>query len=178
MFIYYLSGGVLWASLNVFWWSSRIYATTGRMLFFLLCRIISEHYINIRKEIEMLKSRISLDVGLVSDRLTKLSHQHLSVCQCVDNLNQIFGLILLFEITCIFINEIIQTVYLLVALHIHSSDWLSISIILFWDTYFLVSFSIICSASYRIRNEVKKIIKLFTFLKINTSFISFIYTGK
>ena len=153
-FYAYINDGLLFATINLIGWSGRIYATTGQMLFYLLCRIISENYVNIRKEIEIIKNIIRLDVDFVSDRLTELAHQHLLVCQCVDKLNQCFGLILLIEITCIFVNEINAAMYLLVALYINSNDWLRITINLTWNIYALVNFSIICFSSNKITNEV------------------------
>ena len=150
--VYCLDDGWLWTTLNVLWWSSKIYATTGRMLFYLLCRIISENYVNIRKEIELIKSSVVLNVDVVSDRLTTLSHQHLLVCQCVDKLNESFGLILLIEITYIFINEINSAMYLLTT--IYTAYWLWLPICVLWNIYTTVNFTIICFASNGIKNEV------------------------
>lgn len=140
----------MWASFNVIGWSTKIYATTGRMLFHILCRIISENYINLRKEIELIKSSI-LDGDVVSDRLTKLAHQHLLICQCADKLNKSFGLILLIEITCIFINEINLAMYLLMSIYTDSNDWF---IMQSFVIYTFANFAIICFSSSQITNEV------------------------
>ena len=152
--VYCLDYGWLWILLNVLWWSSNIYATTGRMLFYLLCRIISENYVNIRKEIELLKNNIFVIEDFVSVRLSKLSHRHLLVCQCVDQLNESFGLILLIEITYIFINEISTAMYLLTT--IYTANWLWLPISLLWNIYNTVNFSIICFSSCRVKNEVRR----------------------
>lgn len=49
-FVFYERSSWSWTLLHIFWWASKIYATTTRALFYLLCKIVSEFYINIRKE--------------------------------------------------------------------------------------------------------------------------------
>lgn len=158
-FINSMPDGHLWALLNVLWWGSKIYATTGRMLFYLLCRITTENYINIKKEIDFL-SRVCLENECkiqfpgTTERLKKLSDKYALVYECVEQLNICFGHFLLFDITYIFVSEINSTMYLLSDLFSVSSDWLSISIIAMWNIYALVNFSIVCFSSHRIGNEV------------------------
>ena len=159
-FINSMLDGHLWALLNVCWWASKIYATTGRMLFYLLCWILSEDYINIKKEIDSLAhvfvvngSKIELFPAM-ADRLTKLANKYSLVYECVEQLNISFGHFLLFEITYIFVSQINSTMYMLSDLFSVSSDWLSILIIVVWNIYALINFSILCFSSHRIGNDV------------------------
>ena len=52
----------------VLWWMSDIYAATARILFYLLCRIISEYFLCMKKEIELMATN-EINNLLVSDRL-------------------------------------------------------------------------------------------------------------
>ena len=158
-FITIMPQGQLWALLNACWWASNIYATTGRILFYLLCTIISEHYINIKIELDSLAHNIASDnskiqFSAMADRLSKLADKYALVYECVEQLNISFGHFLLFDITCIFVNEINSTMYLLTDLYSVSSDWLSISIAAMWNIYGLINFSLLCFSSHRIGNDV------------------------
>lgn len=159
-FINSMPDGQLWALLNVFWWASKIYPTTGRILFYLLCRITSEHYVQIKNEIDSLTNTFPASdcyksqFPATSNRLKRLTYQHALVYECVELLNISFGHFLLFDITYIFISEINSTMYLLSEMFSESSDWLSISIIAIWNIYALINFSILCFSSHRTGNEV------------------------
>ena len=91
-FITIMPQGQLWALLNACWWASNIYATTGRILFYLLCTIISENYINIKIELDSLAHNIASDnskiqFSAMADRLSKLADKYALVYECVEQLN-------------------------------------------------------------------------------------------
>ena len=151
-----MSDGSLWALLNVFCLATQIWASTGRMLFYLLCKIVSGFYTNIRKDIDFIASDIPSEGA--ADRLTKLMNQHSLVYRCVEQLNVSFGHFLLIEITFIFVTEINTAMYILEALCAEPINWLhvlgNLSLIVYW----IVNFSIICLSSHQIENEVLKCI--------------------
>ena len=161
-FVFTLPNGRLWALLHVFWWATKIWATTGRMLFYLLCKIVANFYINIRKEVEFIASNnISSNGKLIpgcvaADRITKLANLHALVYQCVEQLNVHFGHFLLIEISFIFLTEINTAMYTLEALFSEPVNWLhalgNLTLVLYW----LLNFSIICISSYQIESEVIK----------------------
>ena len=146
-----MSNGRSSALLNFLWCASKIYATTGRMLYYLLCKIISEFYISMRKEIDFIANNIPpndsskiIFVSEISDTLTKLAnHNVLIAYRCV-------------EITYIFFAEINTAMYILEHLCSKSNNGLLIWILIMWLVYFLLNFSILCFSSHRIENEVFK----------------------
>ena len=159
-----MSNGRSSALLNFLWCASKIYATTGRMLYYLLCKIISEFYISMRKEIDFIANNIPpndsskiIFVSEISDTLTKLAnHNVLIAYRCVEQLNFCFGHFLFIEITYIFFAEINTAMYILEHLCSKSNNGLLIWILIMWLVYFLLNFSILCFSSHRIENVVFK----------------------
>ena len=149
-----------WITMMVLWWMSDIYAATARILFYLLCRIISEYFLCMKKEIELMATN-EINNLLVSDRLSKLADQHKSICRCVDKINKCFGLFLLIDIINIFFNEINFSVYIVTDLgSVEPIDWVSTISEVIWLIYSFGYFSIICFASDRIQKEVMSITQL------------------
>ena len=160
MFVDLRNDDLSWTSINILWFATNIYATTARMLFYFLCRILSDYYINIRKEIEHIAMN-ETNIFLVSDRLSKLADQHKSICRCVDKINKCFGLFLLIDIINIFFNEINFSVYIVTDLgSVEPIDWVSTISEVIWLIYSFGYFSIICFASDRIQKEVMCITQL------------------
>ena len=154
MFVDLRNDDLSWTTINILWFATNIYATTARMLFYFLCRILSDYYINIRKEIEHIAMN-ETNIFLVSDRLSKLADQHKLICRCVDKINKCFGLILLIDVINIFFKEINNSVYLVMEFgSAESIDWLSTAIVVSWILYSIVYFSIICLSSDQIQKEV------------------------
>lgn len=175
-FVFYERNSWSWTLLHIFWWTSKIYATTTRVLFYLLCNIISEFYKNIRKELELLaldiptgETRVCF-VSEMSHSLKKLAIRHAQIYRCVEQLNLSFGHFLFIEITLIFFAEINTAMYILDALCSMSKNWLFIFILVIWLIYWLLNFSILCFSSHRIENEVYNHINLNLNAELTTHF--------
>jgi len=137
--------------------ASKIYATTIRMLFYLLCSIVSEFYVNIRKGMELIASDVaSSDGSQICDRFTKLIDQHAFAYRCAEQLTDCFGHFLLIEVTYIFLAVINWAMFLLDTLCSEKRDWLMEVGHLVIMIYWIVNFSVICFACHRIEDEVLK----------------------
>ena len=74
--------------------ATKIYATTIRMLLYLLCTIVSEFYVNVRKGMELIASDIASsdsDSSQICVSFTKLIDQHAFAYRCAERLNDCFG---------------------------------------------------------------------------------------
>lgn len=162
-FVFTVPQGRLWALLHVFWWATKMWASTCRILFYLICKIISEFYISINQEIYFIANDTSSDGKnirdfVLADYLKKLRNQHALVYRCVAQLNVCFGHFLLIDITFIFLTEINTAMYTLEALFSEAIDWLHVLGNLPLMIYWIANFSIVCLSSHQIENEVSTFI--------------------
>ena len=136
---------------------NNIVATTGRVLFSILCLMIAEMYGTMKDTIVEISAVCNIESSVI--QLKKLRLQHAFVNVCVDQLNNTFGLILLFEIIFIFVGIINATTRFLIN---YSGDetlihWSHILLELFLFFYHIINFMTICYLSDYMSNQVQYI---------------------
>ena len=134
---------------------NNMVATTGRVLFSLLCLMIAEMYGAMKNRIDgILNSESNMESAVT--QLKKLKLQHAFVNVCVDQLNNTFGLILLFEIFFIFvgINNAATTFLINYSTDGSLIHWSHVLLELFLFFYHLINFTMICYFSDHMSNQV------------------------
>ena len=134
---------------------NNMVATTGRVLFSLLCLMIAEMYGAMKNRIDgILNSESNMESAVT--QLKKLKLQHAFVNVCVDQLNNTFGLILLFEIFFIFvgINNAATTFLINYSTDGRLIHWSHVLLELFLFFYHLINFTMICYFSDHMSNQV------------------------
>jgi hypothetical protein len=134
----------------------NVYASSGRILFSIICRLIADHFKMIEQRIECFvtenDSKSQVDRCL---NMKKLQHQHALVCRGVDAMNSSFGFILLFEIFFFFVSFTVNSMYFLVISINGGTEWIELIIIIGIFFCNLTSLSIICFSSNLLLSQVR-----------------------
>ena len=132
-----------------------VYASSCRILFSVLCRLIADHFKMIEQQMECLTTRNDGSQFDHSVYLKKLQHQHALVCRSVDHMNSSFGLFLLLDILYFFISFTVYAMYFLVfSINVNSHQWGESMIIIAGFFYNLTSLAITCFSSNLILKQV------------------------
>lgn len=133
----------------------NVYASSGRILFSIICRLIADHFKMVEKRIECFvnenDSKSQVDRCL---NLKKLQHQHALVCRSVNAMNNAFGFILLSEILYFFVSFTVNAMYFLVTSINGGTEGIEFLIIIDIFFYNLINLSIICFSSHLILSQV------------------------
>ena len=129
---------------------SNMYGSLGRVLFAILCHLITDMYKLIGKKIDKL---MTVDAE-IPNSLKQLKSEHLLVFRCVGELNRCFGPILLFDIIFTFIGFINWSMYSLTILVSVEMNWLFVMLIISSFTLHTANLILICFSSDRIHVEV------------------------
>lgn len=138
---------------------NNMVTSTSRILFCILCLMIAEMYGSMKNRIDEVIMSSESRIQSVIIQLKKLKREHAFVNVCVDQLNNTFGLILLFEIFFIFVGINNATTKFLIN---YSSDgalihWSHVLFELLLFFYHLINFMMICCFSDHMLNQVQNI---------------------
>lgn len=136
---------------------SNMYGSLGRVIFAILCLLITEVYKTIGKKIA--KVTVDADGQIlaqeeISNSLKRLRSEHLLVSRCVDELNRCFGPILLFDIIFTFIGFVNWSMYSLTTFVSEEANWLFCMLVISVFTMHTANLTLICFSSDRILLKV------------------------
>ena len=127
---------------------TKVYPTTGVMLFCLFLLLISTELRDIRFKL------LNHPTSMTGKELKSLQRQHALICRSVEKINQLFGYIVLLEVVTIFIETVLNMIWFVPGVKDYPSLPLMVaySIIYYMDQ--ILHFVCITSLADRIPQEV------------------------